>query len=167
METQQAAGIEAMAFSRGRKSLEHSGWYNGTLVTFLLTGEDTQGQFALLEMLGRNGSAPPPHIHHREDEIFYVLEGELTVRVGDRVLKATPGMTVFLPRNVPHSFTIDSEEGRMLVMMSPAGFEGWFKDFSVPAQSMTLPPMAEADPRDIARMLEAAPRYGVEFVMPK
>jgi len=167
METQQAASIESMAFSRGRKSLEHSGWYNGTLVTFLLTGEDMQGQFALLEIWGRNGSTPPPHIHHREDEIFYVLEGELTVTVGDRVLKATAGTTVFLPRNVPHSFTIDSAEGRMLVMLSPAGFEGWFKDFSVPAPSMALPPIADVDPRDIARMLEAAPRYGLEFVLPQ
>ncbi len=67
------------AFGRRGQSLEHSVWYNGSLMTFLATGEETQGQFALIEAVGRKGNAPPPHIHRREDEIFYVLEGELAV----------------------------------------------------------------------------------------
>lgn len=170
IETQTAASmkpIESVAFGRGRQSLDRSFWYNGSLLTFLATSEDTQGQFALIEIVGRKGNVPPPHIHHREDEVFYLLEGELTVSVGDRIIKATPGMMVFLPRNVPHSFTIDSEQGRMLVLLTPAGFEGWFKDFSVPAQAMTLPPEAEAGYSEVQRMLEVAPRYGLEFVLPQ
>lgn len=159
--------IVSTPFGRGRQSLEHSVWYNGSLMTFLATGEDTQGQFALLEIVGRKGNVPPPHIHRREDETFYVLEGELTVTVGDRTIKAMPGTTVFLPRNVPHSFTVDSEQGRMLVLLTPAGFEGWFKEFSVPAPAMTLPPATEAGYNDVQRMLEVAPRYGLEFVLPK
>src|SRR5215475_8710386 len=110
------AGTEqTTAFGRGRQSLKESVWYSGHLLTFLATGEDTQGQFALIEIVGRKGNVPPPHIHHREDETFYLLEGELTVSVGDRIIKATPGTMVFLPRHVQHSFTIDSEQGRMLV----------------------------------------------------
>ena len=96
-----------------------------------------------------------------------MLEGELTVSVGGRTIQATPGTTVFLPRNVQHSFTIESEQSRMLVLVTPAGFEGWFKEFSVPAPSMALPPADEPAYGEVQRMLQAAPRYGLEFVLPK
>jgi hypothetical protein len=117
----------------------------------------------LIEAVARKGNVPPPHIHHREDEI-YVLEGEVVVSVGDRTIRVTPGTMVFLPRDVPHSFTIESEYGRMLILLTPAGLEEWFKEFSVPAQAMTLPPADETGYGELQRMLEAAPRYGIEFV---
>lgn len=158
---------ESIAFGRGRQSLDHSVWYNGSLMTFLATGEETHGQFALIEAVGRKGNVPPPHIHHREDEIFYVLEGEIIVSVGDRTIRGTPGTIIFLPRNVRHSFTIESEQGRMLVLVTPAGLEGWFKELSVPAPAMTLPPAGQPGYQDVQRMLEAATRYGLEFVMPE
>ena len=154
----------SMGFSNGRQSLDRSVWYNGSLMTFLATGEDTHGQFALIEAVARRGNVPPPHIHHREDEIFYVLEGEIVVSVGDHTIKGTPGTMVFLPRDVAHSFTIESEYGRMLILLTPAGLERWFKEFSVPAQTMTLPPADEPAYGEVQRMLEAAPRYGIEFV---
>src|SRR5499425_2836517 len=132
----------SIGFSRGQRSLDHSVWYSGALMTFLATGEDTHGQFALIEAVGRRGNVLPPHIHHREDEIFYVLEGEIVVTVEDRTIKGTAGTMVFLPRDVPHSFTIESERGRMLILLIPAGREGWFKEFSVPAPAMMLPPGA-------------------------
>jgi quercetin dioxygenase-like cupin family protein len=157
---------ESIGFSNGRQSLDRSVWYNGSLMTFLATGEDTHGQFALIEAVARRGNVPPPHIHHREDEIFYVLEGEVVVSVGDRTIKGTAGTMFFLPRDVPHSFTIESEQSRMLIMLTPAGLEGWFKEFSVPAQAMTLPPADEPAYGEVQRMLEAAPRYGIEFVLP-
>lgn len=155
---------ESIAFSRGRQSLDHSVWYNGSLMTFLASGEDTHGQFALIEVVARRGNVPPPHIHHREDEIFYLLEGEIVVSVGDRTIKGTAGTMVFLPRDVAHSFTIESDQGRMLILLTPAGLEGWFKGFSVPARAMTLPPADEPAYGEVQRMLEAAPRYGIEFV---
>ena len=155
---------ESIAFSRGRQSLDRSVWYNGWLMTFLATGEDTHGQFALIEAVARRGKVPPPHIHHREDEIFYVLEGEIVVSVGDRTIKGTAGTTVFLPRDVAHSFTIESEQSRMLILLTPAGLEGWFKEFSVPAPAMTLPPAEEPGYHDMQRMLDVAARYGLEFV---
>lgn len=154
-------------FARGRQSLDRSVWYNGGLMTFLATGEDTQGQFALIEAVQTKGNVPPPHTHRREDETFYVLEGEITVSIGDRTIKATPGTMVFLPRNVRHSFTIDSEQGRILILITPAGFEGWFKEFSVPAPAMVLPPAGEPTYDEVQSMLEAAPRYGLEFAPPK
>lgn len=157
---------ESIGFSRGQQSLDHSVWYNGALMTFLATGEDTHGGFALIEAVGRKGNVPPPHIHHREDEIFYVLEGEIVVSVGDRTIKGTPDTMIFLPRDVRHSFTIESEQYRMLILVTPAGFEAWFREFSVLAPAMTLPPANEPAYDEVQRMLEAAPRYGLEFVLP-
>jgi quercetin dioxygenase-like cupin family protein len=154
---------ESNAFGRGRQSLEHSVWYNGSLMTFLATGEDTHGQFALIEAVARRDNVPPPHIHHHEDEIFYVLEGEIVVSVDDRTIKGTPGTMIFLPRDVRHSFTIESEQSRMLILLTPAGLEEWFMEFSIPAPAMTLPPADEPAYGEVQRMLEAAARYGLEF----
>jgi quercetin dioxygenase-like cupin family protein len=158
---------ESTAFTRGRLSLDRSVWYSGQLMTFLATAEDTQGKFALIEAVARRGNDPPPHIHRREEETFYVLEGEMTFSVGGQTIKATPGTMVCLPRDVVHSFVIDSEQVRMLILLTPAGFEGWFKEFSVPAPAMTLPPPVEVSNRDIQRMLESSARYGIEIVSPK
>ncbi len=158
---------EPVAFSRNRQSLENSVWYTGWLVTFLTTGKDTHGQFALQEQVGRKGNVPPPHIHHREDETFYVMEGEMTFSIGTQTIKATPGTMVFAPRDVVHSFTIDSDQVRILVMNTPAGIEEFFKECSVPAQSMTLPPPAEVSYSEIQKIMSLAPKYGFEIIPPK
>src|SRR6516225_1362201 len=154
---------ESIAFSHGRHSLDRSVWYNGSLMTLLATGEETQGKFALIEAVSRKGNDPPPHIHRREEEIFYVLEGEVVFSVGERTIKGTPGTMIFLPRDVRHSLTIESEHARMLILVTPAGLERWFKEFGVPAPAMTLPPADEPGYQDVQRMLDAAPRYGLDF----
>jgi len=157
---------ESFAFSRGRTSLDRSVWYNGWLLTFLATAEETRGQFALIEATTRKGNVPPRHVHRREEETFYVLEGEMNVTVGDRTFKATPGTLVCLPRDVAHSFAIESEHLRTLILFTPAGLEDFFKEFSVPAPAMTLPPANEPAYCEVQRLLEAAPRYGLEFLLP-
>jgi quercetin dioxygenase-like cupin family protein len=157
---------ESSAFARGRRSLDRSVWYSGWLLTFLATAEETSGRFALIEATARKGNVPPRHIHRREEETFYVLEGEMNVTVGDRTFEATPGTLVCLPRDVAHSFAIESEQLRALILLTPAGLEGFFKEFSVPAPAMTLPPPDELAYSEVQRMLEAAPRYGLEFVLP-
>ena len=165
--TEQMGAKEIIAFRSGRQSLERSVWYTGWLTTFLATGKETRGQIALLEQVTRKGNVPPPHIHHKEDETFYVLEGEMTFSVGDQTIRATPGTMVFLPRDVVHSFTIDSEEVRLLVLLAPAGLEDFFKELSVPAPSMTLPPPAEITYSEIQKMMALAPKFGFEIVLPK
>ncbi len=170
MATQIAVDVkfnESNAVGRGRRSLDRSVWYSGWLMTFPATAQNTQGQFALIEGVARKGNVPPPHIHHREEETFYVLEGEMTVSAGERTVKATPGTMVTVPRHVVHSFEIDSAELRVLILVTPAGMDGWFKEFSVPALAMTLPPAAEVPYSDIQRMLDVSPRYGLEIVLPK
>src|SRR5215469_16185489 len=134
---------ESIAFTRGRLSLDRSVWYSGQLMTFLAAAEDTQGKFALIDAVARRDNDPPPHIHRREEETFCVLEGEMTFSVGGQTIKATPGTMVCLPRDVAHSFVIDSEQVRMLILLTPAGFEGWFKEFSVTAPAMALPPQVK------------------------
>ncbi len=155
------------AFGRGRQSLKESVWYSGHLLTFLATGEETQGRFALIEVVGRKGNVPPPHIHHREDETFYILEGEMTASVGGQIIKGTPGTVIFVPPDVVHSFEIESEQMRMLVLLTPAGLEGYFKECSVPALAMTLPPPAEVPYSEIQKLMAVGPKYGVEWVLPK
>jgi quercetin dioxygenase-like cupin family protein len=98
---------ESSALTQGRQSLDRSVWYNGALMTFLATGGDTERQFALIEAVNRKGNGPPRHIHHRKDETFYVVEGEVAFSVGDRTINATPGTLVFLPRGIPHTFAIE------------------------------------------------------------
>src|SRR5215469_8975660 len=78
---------KSIGFSHGRQSLDRSVWYNGSLMTFLATGEEMQGKFALIEAVSRKVNDPPPHTHRREDEIFYVLEGEVVASMSDRTIK--------------------------------------------------------------------------------
>jgi quercetin dioxygenase-like cupin family protein len=161
------AGTGQLApFGRGRQSLKESVWYSGWLLTFLATGEDTQGRFALLEGVARKGNVPPPHIHSREDETFYVVEGEMTLTVAGQKIKGTPGSVIFAPRGIVHSFEIDSEQVRMLVLMTPAGLEGYFKECSVPAPALTMPPPAEVPYSEIQKLLEVGAKYGLTFVLP-
>ena len=153
-------------FGQERQSPKESVWYSGWLMTFLATSEDTQGRFALIEAVTRKGNVPPPHIHHREDESFYILEGEMTASVGKQTIKGRPGTLVFMPRHVAHSFEIHSDLLRMLILLTPAGLEGYFKECSVPAPAMTLPPLAEVPYSDILKLMAVAPKYGIESVSP-
>ena len=97
-------------------------WSLGELLTVVATAEQTGGAFSLMEELLPRGAEPPPHVHRREDEAFFVLEGALTVRVGDQVFPAEAGSFVFCPRDVPHLLTVESEQVRMLTLVTPAAW---------------------------------------------
>lgn len=157
----------ALAPFARRQALEYSIWYMGHLMTFLATGEETAGRFTLIDMVAKKGNGPPRHIHHREDEAFYLLEGEVTIFVGDETIKGTPGTFIFLPRGISHSFNIESEQARTLILITPAGLENWFTEFGEPARELTLPPALGSVYADAEqKMLDAAARYGIEFVPP-
>jgi quercetin dioxygenase-like cupin family protein len=136
-------------FGGGPRSLTDSFWYTGWLLTFLATGDQTQGRFALSDALTRKGNCPPRHIHRNEDESFYILEGEITAWIGDQTIRGTPGTLIFGPRGVPHSFEIHSDRVRMLILLTTAGLEGYFKQFCTPAPALTLPLPAEVPYADI------------------
>jgi len=107
----------------------------GELVTPLASAEQTGGLFGLMEGVLIKGGEPPPHVHHREDESFFVLEGSLTVRVGKEIFSATPGSFVFCPRDIPHLLTLESKQVRTLVLLTPGGLESFFVELGEPVPS--------------------------------
>ncbi|MEZ5080517.1 MAG: cupin domain-containing protein [Thermoleophilia bacterium] len=109
----------------------------------LASGAATGGAICVHEIVQRAGEEPPLHIHRREDEVFYVLEGQMTFHVGDRTLEAPGGTLVFLPRGVPHGFRVHDDEARVLQICAPGGvdvfFAGWGdRALDVPAMSAAL-----------------------------
>jgi len=139
-------------------------WFLGTLTSVKATAETTHGAFGLIEQLIPAGFASPYHVHHAEDEAFYVIEGELTVILDGRKLKAGPGAYVFGPRDIPHGFRVDgSESARILVLAAPAGFERFIIEMSEPATALVLPPPA---PPDMAKLMALAGKYQIEILGP-
>ncbi len=106
--------------------------YQGGYFRVLVAPEQTSNAFALCEMCLAPGAEPPRHLHTREDETFYVLEGEVRFQVGDNVVVAKTGQSMFGPRNVPHQFNILSPTARILVLLTPGQFIDFFMDQSQP-----------------------------------
>ncbi len=144
-----------------------SAWYSGWLLTFLATAEETGGQFSLTEVIGsRDRSvAPPMHIHTREEECFFVVDGAITCYVGDEVIEVTAGSFVVLPRGVPHRYELATERARLLNLCTPAGFEGFYRALSEPAQALVVPQPPAGEP-DIPRLVATAAAYGIEILAP-
>ena len=138
----------------------------GDVYRFLATGEDTSGKYALLEAFVSPGGGPPLHVHSREEEGFYVLEGEITFTINGERVVATAGMFANMPVGTPHSFKNESDKpAKMLVSVAPAGLEKMFMEIAVPlAEGATtaLPPTKE----DIEKLLAIAPKYGIEIRLP-
>ena len=140
-------------------------WFLGVLATIKASRETTEGQVAVIEHLAPQGAGSPLHVHHNEDEWFYVTEGELTFWVGGQLIDAPAGSFVYGPRGIPHTFTVTSPEARFLLVTEPAGFEGFMRALSEPARSLTLPPATSPSP-DPERMMAIATEYGIEILGP-
>ena len=138
----------------------------GDVYTCLASGEETGGAYALFEARVPAGNGPPPHVHHREDEAFYVLEGRVEFTTEGRTVVAGPGTFIHLPRDRPHAFrNTGSSAARMLIWALPAGLERFFAEvghhLSSPEEP-ALPVTAE----DVERLLSVAPGYGIEILPP-
>jgi len=114
-------------------------WFLGTLATIKVSGEASDGRFALIEFVFPRHASPPLHTHP-QDESYIVLEGRLTVQAGDERFELTPGAAAVVPMHVAHTFRVDTETARVLVLSTPAGLERMVRDGSVPAAVPTLPP---------------------------
>ena len=136
-------------------------WLRKLGIRFMIGGEDTQQNFALVEHpIGPRALAAPMHTHKHEDEYTYVLEGEIGVQIGEDVLVARPGDLVFKPRGVPHAFWNAADEpARALEIISPAGFERYF------AELAPLLPPANQGPLDEAAVGAVREKYGLEMDM--
>ena len=139
----------------------------GDVYRFLATGEDTNGKYALWEAIVPPGGGPPPHVHSREEEGFYVLDGEVTFLVGDKRLVAGPGTFANMPVGTPHTFKNESgQSARMLISVAPAGLEEMFFEVGqpVPEGAQSAPPPTR---EEIEKLLSVAPRYGIEIKLPR
>jgi quercetin dioxygenase-like cupin family protein len=143
-------------------------WWFGVLATFKATAEQTGGHYTLVEILAPEGYASPLHVHHFEDEGFYILEGEMTFYVGEQTIKAQPGSFLFGPKDVPHAFTVDRGPARLLFVLSPAGMEGLIREMGEPARTLSIPPQPEEPPdeAEMEQMMAIAARYGGEILGP-
>jgi len=159
--------IPALKAFKRAPSLGLSQWENGNLTTNLAETKDTNGAFLLVEAMLAPGTEPPPHAHTREDELFYVLEGEFDVYVGKDAFKMKAGECVFMPRFRPHAFIIRSPQLRLLALFTPAGLEEVFRPWSTPAQRLELPigavTYSTGDLRQTAKRLS---EYGARFLTP-
>ena len=138
----------------------------GDVYRFLATGDDTNGKYAIWEAIVPPGGGPPPHVHSREEEGFYILEGEITFQIGDERVVAKAGMFANMPVGTPHSFKNESDRSaKMLISVAPAGLEKMFFEVGVPVArgaTTALPPTKE----EIEKLLAVAPRYGIEIRLP-
>jgi quercetin dioxygenase-like cupin family protein len=136
-------------------------WLRKLGVRFMIGGEETQGNFALVEHpIKPRALAAPMHTHEREDEYTYVLEGEIGVQIGEEVLVARPGNLVFKPKGVPHAFWNATDTlARALEIISPAGFERYF------AELAPLFPPANQSLLDEEALGAVRAKYGLEMDM--
>ena len=138
----------------------------GDVYRFLATGEQTSGVYVLSEARVLPGGGPPPHIHHREDESFFILEGEITFTLCDQKVVAKPGSFIQGPRGIPHAFKNESNApARMLIQVTPPGFEKFMAEIGQPVPSFDSPPVP-VTPADIQKLLTVAPNYGIEILPP-
>lgn len=152
--------LEPMATPRGGGE---AWWWLGSLAEIKVTAEDTGGLLSVIEITEPPNAAAPLHVHQREDETFWILEGDVTFEVGDRTIEAHGGDVAFGPRGVPHRYTVGAAGCRMLYLMTPGGFENLIRGMSVPARSRTLPPESAEEP-DWDRVASVAQANGCDLL---
>ncbi len=138
---------------------------SGDTYTFKAVGETTDGLFTLFESIIPPGGGPPPHVHLREIEYYYVLEGELEIMKADGTFLAGVGTFVNIPKGTLHRFkNVGTETAKMLIFFTPAGVEGFFFEVGRPATPGSSPTPMDAAERE--RVDSSAPKYGMEFPSP-
>jgi quercetin dioxygenase-like cupin family protein len=141
-------------------------WVLGDLYTLKAVSEDTNGQYAFMELVIQPQDGTPPHIHSREAEAFYILEGEIEFQLDDRTLVAKAGTFLHSPIGQLHRFTnTTSVPARMLCWATPAGIENFFAEIGTKVEDITAPP-PPVTAADIGKVMTIAPRYGVMILPP-
>jgi mannose-6-phosphate isomerase-like protein (cupin superfamily) len=152
-----------------RPVLVHAGegtsvWSLGGRFTVKLDSDGSGGRFSVVESLAVRATEPPLHVHHNEDEAWYVLDGHMTFFVDGEPYEASSGSFVLAPQGLPHTFTVDSEPTRVLVFAAPGGFEHFALELGVPASSDLVPSGLAMPEADV--LGPVAERYGIEVVGP-
>ena len=160
-----SASQDTLAPIAHRPGEEEQLWFFGGLTTIKADAAETGGRVMVTEHLAPRGSGSPLHVHHNEDEWFYVIEGELTIWVAGKTVVAGPGAFAYGPRDIPHTFVVSSERARFLLVAEPAGLEGFIRALAVPAAAPEIPPAPTAPP-DMEPGLRAAADHGREMLGP-
>jgi quercetin dioxygenase-like cupin family protein len=148
-------------------ALTNSTWYKGMLHSQMAGTADNDGAFDFVIAKLRRGTEPPPHVHSREDEFFYVLSGDMRVYVDGEVFRVVAGECVFLPRQRAHAWLITSEEAHVIVLIVPGGFNEAFSKMNAPAERMEAP--TDVDPvtyaaGDLTETIKVFEQYGARFL---
>ena len=139
-------------------------WFGHQLAEVKMTGAQSDGALGVVEVTTPGGPGAPLHVHRREAETFCVLEGELTVFLGDQVVRASAGDVVYAPAEIPHTYNIESEMARILVISTPAGFEEFVAAVGTPTERAELP--REPVPFDPEQLGPIAARCGIDIIGP-
>ena len=140
-------------------------WFNGGLGLIKAAAETTDGQFFAMEIRAPKGFAAPLHVHRDADEFFIVVTGDVRIQHGEDIFEAEPGSLVYGPRQVPHSFHVDSEDAKLLLILSPSGMEGFFREVGSAAEALEMPPAGfELPDREV--LMEIGARYKQDVVGP-
>jgi mannose-6-phosphate isomerase-like protein (cupin superfamily) len=141
-------------------------WHMGALLVFKATSAQTNGQYWLAEQTSRLNYASPVHVHGLEDETFHVLDGTLTLEIDGQPYLLEQGATLFAPRGLPHSYKVESQEARWLVLGTPGGFDGWFFDTGKPAEALVVPEFNPADFPSFPDVIASVEKYGAKVLGP-
>jgi mannose-6-phosphate isomerase-like protein (cupin superfamily) len=139
-------------------------WFIDGLARVHVSGEETDGRYSVLEILVPEGDMPPLHVHHEEDEVFHILDGEATLFLPGQQVRLAAGDTFRAPRGVPHTYRVESASARWIVYCSPARFDGFVQAVSEPAAAEELPPRGR--PFDPESFTATAAEYGIELLGP-
>ena len=138
-------------------------WMGETSTSFLATGEQTGGAFALVDERAKRGESVPLHLHKDDMESFYVVEGEVTLYLGDQPgVRVGAGSFAHVPGGTVHGFRIESATARYLILTTPRHGE-FYRAITLPSRAGGLPPLESIDG---SRIKQASAEYGVEFVGP-
>lgn len=142
-------------------------WFLGTLVSFPVSTGDGEDGISIMDSRAPRGDSPPLHVHEREDEAFHVLEGTLRLAIDGAERTLRPGAAALAPKGVPHTYRVESDEARWLVVTAQGDFERFVRAISRPAQGPGLPP-AGGPPTDaqVQALAAAAREHGIELVGP-
>jgi quercetin dioxygenase-like cupin family protein len=158
--------MELLKGFKSAPSPENTRAIPGAVFNFLAMGNETEGRHSLIKISVQRGAEPPAHTHSREDESYFILKGSVRYTIGADQLTVNEGEYVYLPKDVPHSFQILSEQAELLMWLSPAGLEQWFWDNSTPApDGKPLPAPQGPPPADVIKhFVTSLQFYGVEML---
>src|SRR5262249_41886131 len=148
-------------------AVTNSTWYKGILVSQMAATADNNGAFDLVLSKMRRGTEPPPHVHSREDEFFYVLSGEMRFYVDGEVFTVTAGECMVLPRRKPHAFRVTSEEVHTICLVVPGGFLDAINKMNAPAERMEVPNDVDTVTyanADLTETFKVFGQYGTRFL---